>query len=177
MLLMRLRNNDQTAFQELHHTYKGLLLYTVGELLSDRDEAADLVQESFVKIWNSIGSYDQQKGGFVHWMVRIARNTAIDFLRSKYRGQQTKTCSLGCVALSPDWDRGLSLSVDTLDLPSLLSQLAPSYREVIEWTYLRGYTQAEVAQHFDLPLGTVKTRARIGLRELRKIYLYQQEVR
>lgn len=171
-LLSRLQSKDQAAFKELYRTYKGLLLYTIHTLLPDREEAADLAQECFLKIWNGIDSYDPQKGSLVHWMVRIARNTTIDFMRSKYQGQKIQTTGLDTMLVPTHCT--FRMPIDSLDLPGLVRCLEPSYREVIEWTYFRGYTQAEVAHHFDLPLGTVKTRARIGLRELRKIYLYQQ---
>jgi|APTNR8051073442_1049403.scaffolds.fasta_scaffold00317_25 RNA polymerase sigma-70 factor (ECF subfamily) len=170
LLLQRLQNEEPAAFGELYANYRNLLAYVITRQVADPVEVEDLIQESFIKIWGGLSGYDAQKGGFVHWMARIARNTAIDFLRSRRHRLARATTSW----LPADHaDLRVCHQPEAPDLPVLVAALSPAYRQVIECVYVQGHSQSEVAEIFDMPLGTVKTRGRIGLRELRKTFLYE----
>jgi RNA polymerase sigma-70 factor (ECF subfamily) len=169
-LLQRLQSNDSTAFQELYAHYRHLLAYVITRQVADPAEVDDLVQESFIKIWSGLAGYDAQRGGFVHWMARIARNTAIDFLRSRRHRLARATTAW---VPADHADLRAYHQAEAPDLPALVAALPHNYRQIIDCVYVQGYSQSETAEALNMPLGTVKTRGRIGLRELRKVFLYE----
>lgn len=169
-LITLLQAGNEEAFARLYDEYAALLLGTILRIVGSRKDAENLLQDCFIKVWQNARQFDPQKGRLPTWLINIARNTAIDFTRSKYFSQQRKNQSLENFVSVSDEPSTAALSEETIGLRLLVAKLPPSCREVIEWLYIEGYTQQEIADQFGIPLGTVKSRTRIALRELKKYF-------
>ena len=169
-LLQLLRQGDNSGYAMLYDRFGAMIYGVIKRIVIVEEDAENLLQDCFVKIWRNSDQYDSNKGKLSTWLLNIARNTAIDFTRSKVFSQRQKNQSLD-ILVNPSIDLGGSTTVtDTIGLRRMVQQLSPPCREVIEWMYFEGYTQQEISDNFGLPLGTVKTRARTGLLELRKYF-------
>jgi RNA polymerase sigma factor (sigma-70 family) len=162
--LLKEQNND--AFNYLYDHYSGALFTIINQIVSDKDTASDVLQEVFVNIWRKIGTYDETKGRLFTWMLNIARNAAIDKVRSKgYRdNQRTQPIAEGENA-------GMSISsnpvVNDVGLKKVITTLNEEYRKLIDLSYFQGFTHEEIAKMLGIPLGTVKTRIRTAISQLR----------
>ena len=168
--ILNLQAGDENAFQCLYDSYSASLFGIIFRIVDDKKEAENLLQDCFVKIWLNIASYDPDKGRLATWMFNIARNTAIDFTRSKYFNQKQKNQTMENLVGEGKEQAVTPLLVDTLGLRQLVQKLTPVCREVIEWMYFEGYTQQEIADNMGIPLGTVKSRTRLALKELREFF-------
>lgn len=162
---MRLR--DEKAFAYLYDQYSGALYSVVNKVLPDNELANDVLQTVFINIWRRFDSYDPSKGRLFTWMLNIARNAAIDELRSKGFNNTRKNQPLpenneiaGAVTGPSVKDSGLS---------KVIGQLKEDWRVLLDLAYYQGYTHEEIAKAMDLPLGTVKTRIRAALIHLRTL--------
>lgn len=163
-----LQNKDKRGIEILYEQYADTLYGVVLQIVKLEDIAENILQEVFVKIWKNGATYNASKGRLFTWILNIARYTAIDFIRSKNYKQASKTKSID---VSVDTiNRQVSTNVEEIDVREKVQKLDAVYQEVIELIYFRGYTQAETAKKLNIPLGTVKSRIRIAMRELRKIY-------
>lgn len=166
ILVNRLQKGEETAFSEVYDRYSGALNGVILRIVQDEDAAMDVLQDTFVKIWKNCQSYDATKGSFYTWMLNIARNTAIDSLRKLKKSG---------ISENQHWDTNVGGSAgsiqqntNTIGLLNLVDKLADEQKIIIEYLYFKGYTQQEVSDELELPLGTVKTRTRMAMRELRK---------
>jgi RNA polymerase sigma-70 factor (ECF subfamily) len=166
-LVALLKQKDKAAFSNLYDNYSGALYGVILRVLnSDTETAQDVLQDSFVKIWKSFESYDSSKGTLFTWMLKIARNTAIDKVRSlKLRSIQSLDQNVHLV----DSQYNQSSNVDVIGLKEIINKLKPEHKTIIDLAYFGGFTQEEISVRLQMPLGTVKTRARAALIELRKI--------
>ena len=161
--LLKEQNND--AFNYLYDHYSGALFTIINQIVPDKDTASDVLQEVFVNVWRKIGSYDETKGRLFTWMLNIARNAAIDKVRSKgYRdNQRTQSIAEG--------ESGMAMSsnpvVNDVGLKKVLTTLNEEYRKLIDLSYFQGFTHEEIAKMLGIPLGTVKTRIRTAISQLR----------
>ena len=166
MLIDLIKQRNRHGYNLLYQQYAPMLFGVIFKVIKDASTAEDLLQESFIKIWKNIDQFDAGKASFATWLVTIARYTAIDYVRSKAHRQQRKNQQLE--NFEYDSKTHITLPVaETAGLRTIVSTLEPKYREVIELIYFMGYTQEEAANELDLPLGTLKTRARYALRMLR----------
>jgi len=122
-----------------------------------------------MKVWDRIESYDSTKGRLFTWMLNIARNQAIDKTRSKEFSKEKKTGDIGNFVNRIDKKEFVEQRVESIGLLQLLKGLPEDQRFIIDQHYLKGYTQAEISEEFNLPLGTVKTRMRLAMKLLRKL--------
>jgi RNA polymerase sigma-70 factor (ECF subfamily) len=164
-LVAMLKQRGNNAFSYLYNNYSGALFSVILNIVPDKDLAADVLQEVFVNIYRKIDSYDAAKSRLYTWMLNIARNESIDTLRSKgYRNNQQNrevTESVYDIAGSTNQQ------IDNIGLRKILEKIKPEYRELIDLSYFKGFTQDEISQMLGVPLGTVKTRLRAALVQLR----------
>jgi RNA polymerase sigma-70 factor, ECF subfamily len=166
-LVQMLKNKEQSAFSYLYDNYSGALYGVVLRVLNGNELAAqDTLQEVFVKIWRNIEKYDASKGTLFTWMLNIARNAAIDHIRSNASRKEISN-DFNDVDIANVADEDVSF--DAIGIKDKVKQLNPIYQEVIETLYFAGLTQEEAAEKLGLPLGTVKTRIRTALIQLRTI--------
>lgn len=172
-LVMLLRRHDQHAFSYLYDNYAAALNGIIIRMVEEQQLAEDILQEAFIKIWNNFNQYDNTKGRLFTWMINITRNLTIDTLRSKgYKKQQKISKDENSVSNYHD----KSFSADRFDSIGLMKQVAnlkPSQKTIIDLAYFSGYTQEEIAKEMEIPLGTVKTRMRSAILELRKMLEYK----
>lgn len=162
-----LQERDEKAISLLYDHYADTLYGVAFKVLRDEALAQDVLQESFVKIWKKSTSYDSSKAKLFTWLFRITRNTAIDKLRSI----QTKKDNEIQFDVSDVYKVGVeSTNLDVLDMQDNLVKIEPKYQIVLDALFFQGMTQQEASEELNIPLGTIKSRLKIGLRELRKIY-------
>ncbi|SFH40918.1 RNA polymerase sigma-70 factor, ECF subfamily [Pedobacter insulae] len=152
----------------LYDMYSGALLGVISRIVIHTEIAEDLLQETFVKIWNSASSYDSSKGRLFTWMMNVARNLSIDKLRSKDFKNAAKNQDIENNVDFIDEQKRVTFNADTLGLKELVTKLKPEFKNVLDMIYFKGYTHVEAAEELNLPLGTVKTRIRMAILELRK---------
>jgi RNA polymerase sigma-70 factor (ECF subfamily) len=141
----------------------------ISRIIKREELAEEILQDVFLKIWDRIDSYDSAKGKLFTWMLNIARNQAIDKTRSKEFSKGKKTDDIENLVSKVDKNEYTEQQVGGIGLMEVLKQLPEDQRFVIDQHYLKGYTQAEMAEEFNLPLGTVKTRMRLAMKGLRNI--------
>ena len=166
-LINRLQAQDRTAIGDLYDAYGAALFGVVLRIVQQRELAEQVLQDTFVKAWRNGVSYDTSKGRLFTWLLNIARNTAIDTTRTAHFQNSRKTDSLDALVYSPG---GQSINPDQIGVRDEVSRLDEKYRTLIELIYFKGYTQEEVAEETGIPLGTVKTRLRYAMNELRDIF-------
>ena len=165
---MALKSKDDQAFSYLYDHYSGSLYSIILQIVKSPETAGDVLQEVFINIWRKIESYDPMRGRLFTWMLNISRNASIDMLRSKGYMNSQKNQEITDNVYGND--QVTQTNIDGIGLTKFLGKLKPEQRVLIELAYLKGYTHEEIAQIEDIPLGTVKTRIRNALLQLR-VYL------
>jgi RNA polymerase sigma-70 factor (ECF subfamily) len=172
-LMERLFQRDLEAFRALYERYGSLVYSTCLRIVRDTQIAEDMVQEIFLRVWRKPESYLPSRGRFVTWLTSVTRNRAVDEIRSRNRRFRHETAS-------PEEQEREVPAAETMD-PALTAELSDQrrlilaalegipqeQREVIELAYFGGLTQQEISQRLSQPLGTVKTRIRLGMQKLR----------
>ncbi len=166
-LVLLLKQRSQHVFSYLYDNYAGALLTIIRNIVSDEELANDVLQEVFVKVWKQIESYDSTKGRLFTWMLNIARNASIDTIRSKgYQNSQQNRELTEDVYIAGGTSE---MRIDQIGLRKVVHSLKQEYKVLVELSYFQGYTQDEIAKMLGIPLGTVKTRLRTALIQLREI--------
>jgi len=169
LIIRLLQQSDERAIEMLYDDYAAALYGVVFRIVLSEELAQDVLQESFVKIWKNGQQYNRSKGTLFTWILNIARNTAIDSTRSKHYRGNGKVQNLENIVGKQEKEFD-EIKINQIDLLQHVNNLQEKYRTVIKLVYLQGHTQQEVTEILEIPLGTVKSRIKIGLRELRKIY-------
>ena len=168
-LVSLLQNKDVQAFNYLYDNYSAALYGIIYKMVEDKELAEDILQEAFVKIWNNFSSYNNTKGRLFTWLLNITRNLAIDTLRSKSYKKQVKIQGYeNSVDNFIDNTSGTG-QFDSLGIRRHLTLLKKDQKQIIDLAYFSGFTQEEIAKQLSIPLGTVKTRMRTAIMELRKL--------
>jgi len=176
-LLQRIAARDTAALAELYDRHSRLVFGLILRIVRDRGEAEDILQETFVRVWNRAEIYDARIGGPLPWIVRVARNRALDRLRArKVRASvDAPAPATETAAVEPAPDTAIqSPEAAVLEaerrrrLTDALAGLPVEQRRLIEAAFFEGYTHTELSQRFGLPLGTVKTRIRAGMIAMRQ---------
>ncbi len=162
-----LKSQTSEAFNLLYGSYAEALYGVLFGMLKDDALAEDALQEVFVKIWKNAASYQPEKSRLFTWMVNIARNHAIDKLRAQQRLQRNEVNENEVSVFEAS---GGSPFVDGIGLKKLVNDLNEEQREIIELLYYKGYTHVEAAEELNVPLGTVKSRLRLGIGKLKKYF-------
>ena len=168
-LVLALKRRDNQAFSTLYDNYAGALYSIIKQIITDNGElAGDVLQEVFINIYRKIDTYDQTKGKLFTWMLNIARNASIDALRSKSYQNSQKNQSLPDNVYKVTANQSIQLNIDNIGLKKVLEKLRPEHRVLVELAYFKGFTHEEIAEMMSMPLGTVKTRIRNALLQLRE---------
>src|SRR5580704_4468252 len=168
-LIARLQRRDPQALAELYDQYGKMAYSLVLRVVRDNAIAEDLVQETFLRVWNRVHSIDAEKGSLGPWLLAIARNRAIDYLRSS-AGRERRAVELDetdHASLYQKMENEILLSDQARRVKAAMDKLAPNYREVMELAYFEGLSQSEMSVRMGQPLGTIKTWVRTALQSLR----------
>lgn len=166
-LIPLLLKKDDRSFTLLYDNYSKSLYGIIFTLIKDREEAEDVLQEVFVKIWKNIDTYNESKGRLYTWMLNIARNTSIDKLRSKsFNNNQKNLSSDNFVHILYDNSKTIN-QIDAIGIKEFIKKLKPKCIQIIDLLFFKGYTQQEASDELEIPLGTVKTQNRNCMNELR----------
>ncbi|MCA1761742.1 MAG: RNA polymerase sigma factor [Cryomorphaceae bacterium] len=167
-ILKCFERGDTRAMDLLYDNYADTLYGIALKIVGDEAKAQDILQESFVKIWKRSRHYDASKGRLFTWLLTIVRNQSIDFIRKRDRRGEIQGSS-NDVHLQNVESGDVDVSVKH-DIGKVLKELDKDKRELIEHSFILGYTHPEIAEKFDIPLGTVKTKIRAAMHNLREIF-------
>jgi len=168
-LVLRLQRRDQRALAELYDRYGRLAYALILRVVRDVGAAEDLVQETFLRVWTRAQAFDAQRGAIGPWLLAVARNRAIDYLRSA-GGRERNSVAFEETehpSLFIDMEQGILASDRARRVKAAVEKLSATERQVIELAYFEGLTQTEMAERMGQPLGTVKTWVRSALKNLR----------
>lgn len=170
-LISRIAKQDREAFSRFYDFYSSLSFTFALRILRNRAEAEDLLQEVFMQIWHKAADYNPKRGKPEAWVITITKSRAIDKLRSRRRKESKGTVLeeqfLTHSRMAED-KQGVEAEVK-LTMQGAMAELSDAQREALELVYFEGLTQSEIAQKLELPIGTVKTRIRDGLKRLRMV--------
>nr|WP_321222169.1 RNA polymerase sigma factor [uncultured Psychroserpens sp.] len=162
-----LAKGDKKALNLLYENYADSLYGVILKVTINEEIAQDALQETFIKVWKNAKKYDSKKAKLFTWLYRIAKNTAIDKLRSfNNRFEKEVQIDKSNVYILPT----ANLNQDVLDLKEHVARLDDKYQIVLKALFFEGMTQQEASDELEIPLGTIKSRLKIGLRELKKVY-------
>lgn len=167
-LVSLLVRKDMKGIEILYDNYSSALYGVIYRITQSDEIAEDVLQDTFLKIWNNFSQYDAAKGRLFTWMLNIARNLAIDKVRSKDFVNQTKNQPLDKSVYYVDKIRSSSYNPDTIGLKEMVSKLDTEYRQIIDLIFFEGYSQSEAAEKLSIPIGTIKTRSRTAIIKLRQ---------
>lgn len=174
ILIKRIAQKDSASFQAFYRKYSGLIFSAIANVLNDHHDAEDVMQEVLVQLWNKAHLYEPRKGKPLTWITTMARNRAIDRIRSKQRRTR----------LNDDFEQESKQDQVVFDdasaelvevnerndiIREAVDKLSPDQKEAITLAYFGGLTQAEVSQQLNEPLGTVKARIRRGVSRLESL--------
>jgi RNA polymerase sigma-70 factor (ECF subfamily) len=169
-LVRRLKAHEPKAMNDLYDRYGRVAYSVIYRIVRNSSTAEDLVQETFLRIWNRMQSFDAERGALGAWVLTVARNRAIDYLRSMDGRMEASAIELDHLerpGLFAKLD-ATALAIDRVRrLKSAFEKLTPAQRQVIELAYYEGMSQTEMAERLKQPLGTVKTWTRSALKVLR----------
>lgn len=168
-LLVRVADGDQRAFSELYDLMASRMLGLVRHVLKDHAQSEEVVQEVLLEVWQTASRFDPNKGKAVTWMLTMAHRRAIDRVRSAQASRDRDT-KIGIRDLGREVDtvsESAEISIEHKRVEKAMARLSDLQRQAVELAYYGGYTQSEVAEMLNIPLGTVKTRLRDGLIRLR----------
>jgi RNA polymerase sigma-70 factor (ECF subfamily) len=166
----RIKRRDPQAMADLYDRYGRLAYSVILRIVRDREMAEDLVQETFLRVWTRVQAFDSERGALGPWLLAVARNRAIDYIRSA-DGRMARSAfeivEMENPALFANLEKEIVTSDQARRIREALGKLNPNQRTVIELAYFEGLSQTEMAQKMGQPLGTIKTWVRTALKNLR----------
>jgi RNA polymerase sigma factor (sigma-70 family) len=170
-LVKALQNNDNEGYQYLYLHYRGALHNVILQIVNEEETANDILQEVFIAVCKNIDKYDAQKGRLFTWLHTLARNGAINKLRSKNYKANQKNENIDNYVFNVDVSNATNQNINAIGLRKQVHLLREDYKNVLELSYYKGFTQEEISKILKIPLGTVKTRLRNALIEIRKQFI------
>ena len=164
LLIEQLQQGNAKAFEKLYDQYSGAIYGVIVRICSDTALAEEVLQDTFLKIWEQAHLYDPGKGRFYTWAYRIARNTSLNAVRSKNKLIQTQDLSVYTIK-----EEGVQEHEMMPDLKEAMKQLEPHHQRALELVYFRGMTHREAHQVMEVPLGTFKSYVQQALKQLRTL--------
>jgi RNA polymerase sigma-70 factor (ECF subfamily) len=167
LLIAKFKKKDVKAYEKLYSLYCDSISGVVNNIVKNDDVAQEITQDVFIKAWNNAESYSSKKGRFFTWMLNIARNAAIDYTRSKKFKQSKQNLNADFFVDILETSSSLDSTTNTIGLKEFVTKLGETCKSVIELLYFKGFTQKEASEELNIPLGTIKTRNRTCIGELR----------
>lgn len=165
-LILKLQNKDETALGLLYDKYSAALYGVIFRICKDEANAQNLLQDTFMTIWNKSNDYDSNKGSFYTWAYRIARNKTLNFIR-----KDNKLIQVEDLSVYKDRTEDVKEEIDILKLKGSINSLEMHHQKAIELVYFNGLTHREAHEEMNVPLGTFKSYIRQALKQLQKAYL------
>jgi len=169
LLVTKFQDKDEKAFETLYNMYSDSMHGVIYNIVRDHDIAQEVMQDVFIKAWNNASTYSSKKGRFFTWILNIARNAAIDQTRSKNFKKAKQNLNSDFFVDIIESNESLDNQTDAIGIKGFVSKLAAKCKEVIELIYFKGYTQKEASETLEMPIGTIKTRNRKCISELRNM--------
>lgn len=166
-VLSLIEKKDGKAYTHLYNMYSKSLFAVISNLIKNREEAEDVLQDVFVKIWKNIDSYSTDKGRLYTWMLNITRNATIDKMRSKGYNKSLKNQNIDNFVGIIDNENKFINKIDIIGVSEFIKKLKPKCIQIIDLLFFKGYTQAETSEELEMPLGSVKTLNRTCINDLR----------
>ena len=174
-LMERIVRRDDRALEELYERFSRALYAVILSIVKKKEDAEEILCEIFFQVWEKAPSYDLGKGSVYTWLLTLARNRAIDKIRSKsYKNDKQNDDDVDEMDAFTNMNNpspldNILLSERAALVKSALAQIPPDQKQVLEVAYFEGYTQSEIAIRMNLPMGTVKTRMRSGMKALQDL--------
>ena len=170
-LMQRIAQRDAKALRELYGKFSKALYNVIYGIVKGKEDAEEILCEVFQQVWEKAPGYDAGKGSVYTWMLTMARNRAIDRIRSKaYKGAKATDGveDMDDMAASESYNQldAVVLSERAAQVKQALARISPEQRKVLETAYFEGSSQSEIAERLGVPLGTVKSRVRDGMKAL-----------
>ena len=166
-LILQFQQKDVKAYEKLYNLYCDSISGVVYNIVKNNDVAQEITQDVFIKAWNKADTYSASKGRFFTWLLNIARNAAIDYTRSKKFKQSKQNLNADFFVDILESSSSLDSETNTIGLKEFVTKLGEKCKSVIELLYFKGFTQKEASEELNIPLGTIKTRNRSCIGELR----------
>lgn len=157
-------SKDERGIKTLYSNYANTLFGIISRIVKDKEIAEEVLQNTMLKAWNKIETFNKEKSSLYTWLAAIARNSALDKIRLKSYSNSKKTDSLSADVYNYG---SINLSQSELDVQKLIGRLDDKYSVLLRLVYLEGYSQNDASKHLDIPIGTVKTRLRNAMKILR----------
>jgi RNA polymerase sigma-70 factor (ECF subfamily) len=167
ILVVKFQKKDTYAFEKLYEMYSKSMLGVINNIVRNDNVAEEILQDVFIKAWNNSENYNAKKGRFFTWILNIARNASIDYTRSKTYKESKQNQNSDYFVDILENNESLDSKTNTIGLKKFVKELSDKCKAVIEFLYLKGYTQKETSEELSIPLGTIKTRNRQCLEQLR----------
>lgn len=171
-LIAQIASGNQEALSEFYDQTNRMVFSLAVRMLNDRSAAEEITLDVFMQVWKQAASFDPERGKPLTWLLTIARNRTIDRMRCSAWMHREQTPLEDVIPFIADYHspaEGVELREMRAQVRGALAKLKPEQREVIEIAYFGGLTQQEIAEHLNLPLGTVKTRMRTAMLRLREL--------
>ena len=170
LLVSLLKSKSEEGMRIIYKRYAPALFGMVKKIVQSDEVAEDVIQDAFVKIWKNAELYDSSKGKLFTWMYNVTRNLSLDKIESKDFRNASKNLNLENSVQQINEEKHLEVHVDGIDVKDWVHKLNPDHQQVIDLMYFKGYTQAEIAEQLDMPIGSVKTKIRLALIQLRNFF-------
>ena len=170
-LILELQNGNQKAFERIYELYSESIFGIIYSIVHDEKIAEEILQDVFLKVWNNAKSYNSDKGRFFTWILNIARNASIDELRSKRHKNKSKNLKSDNFVDILESNSHFMAKADAIGLKKYIDILKLVCKKLIDLLFFKGYTQKETAEELEMPLGTVKTRNRACINQLREMII------
>tara|TARA_R110000868_G_scaffold291085_5_gene551453 strand:+ start:3932 stop:4462 length:531 start_codon:yes stop_codon:yes gene_type:complete len=167
ILIEKFQQKNEEAFEELYNRYSKSMHGVIYNIVRDHGIADEIMQEVFIEAWNNSSSYSVEKERFFTWLLKISRNAAMEKRASKNLNDEDNTQKVDFFADIIQNNISVDSQTEDLGIELFVSKLANSCIEVIELLYFKGYSQQKASESLDMPMGTIKTRNRNCLKELR----------
>ena len=169
LLVQKFQQKDVPAFETLYNMYNDSMYGVIYNIVRNDDVAQEITQDVFIKAWNNSSSYSSKKGRFFTWILNIARNAAIDKTRSKDFKKSKQNLDAQFFVDIIETHQSLDRQTDAIGIKAFVEKLKTTCKQIIELLYFKGYTQKEASETLEMPIGTIKTRNRSCINQLREM--------